>query len=286
MQRILGAACALTTLVAATGCGTVLSTMQPAQTTPGQHVRGEIGLGVGVPVGQISDTIQAAEDIAEGAGTTGTINPDAVDDFLSGIFGLLLNPPSVASEFQARYGFSDIVDVGLRLATSGNVRADIRYRVIQPERPDGLYGSTGVGFTYASTSFTFPDPIDDFIEMDSITRFEVDVPMLFGWSNEIYHLWFGPKLVFSTITTGLSFRDEGSDDPAPETISANGINFYYVAQIGGAIGYKHVWIALELTIGGVAGAGDIERNDADMTKYEPTYGGLMVYPAVGLLLEF
>ena len=267
-------------LAVTTGCSTVLSTMQPAQTTPGRHVRGVMAVGVNAPIGQLSDTIDAAEAIAD----SGTVEPDNINDFLTGVVGLFMNPPAVAGEFQGRYGFSDIVDVGLRVATGGNIRADMRYRIINPEQPDGMFGSTGLGFTYASASIPVPSPIDEFIELDSITRVELDLPMLFGWSNEIWHFWFGPKFVLSFVSTGLTFKDEGPIDSTPERVDASATNFYYVAHVGAAIGYKYVWIALELTIGGIGGAADITREGAE--PFEAGYSGLELYPALGLMLQF
>jgi hypothetical protein len=266
--------------VLSSGCSTVLSTMQPAQTTPGKHVRGATALGVNIPAGQLADTIDAAETIAE----SGMVDMANREEFLQGVVGLFMNPPAFAQEFQVRYGFSDIVDVGLRYATGGNIRADMRYRVINPEQPDGMYGSTGLGFTFASASIPVPSPIDEFIEIDSITRIELDLPMLFGWSNEIWHFWFGPKFVLSFVSTGLTFRDMGPVDDTPERVDASATNFYYVAHVGAAVGFRHIWVALELTIGGIGGAADISPQGGE--KFEAGYSGLVLYPALGLLLQF
>jgi hypothetical protein len=268
----------------ATGCSTVLSTMQPAQTTPGRHVRGGLGMGINIPVGQIADTLDAAQSIAEGASSSGSIAEDDVDEFLSGVVGLALNPPAVAGEFQARYGFHDRFDAGLRVATGGNIRLDGRVRFLDPRTPEGLYGSAGVGFSYASASFPIPSQIEEFIEVDDLSRIELDLPVLLGWSNEIYHVWFGPKLVVSFVSTGLTFRQEGPLDSTPERIDVGATNFMYVGQVGAAIGYKHVWIAFELTIGGIAGSAEITRNTS--TIYDPSYSGLIIYPALGLMFQF
>jgi hypothetical protein len=259
--------------------------MQPAKTTPGRHVRGGLGMGINIPAGQIADTLDAAESIADGA-MGGMIAEEDVDDFLSGVVGLALNPPSVAGELQARYGAHDRFDFGLRVATGGNIRLDGRVRFLDPgrENPGGLFGSAGLGLSYASASFPIPSELEDYIEVDDLSRIELDLPVLLGWSDEIYHVWFGPKLVISFVSTGMTFRQEGASDPMPERIDVGATNIVVVGQVGAAVGYKHAWIAFELSVGAISGGAEITRNTD--TIYEPGYSGLILYPALGLLLEF
>lgn len=268
--------------LAAGGCSSVLSTMQPAKTTPGRHVRLGGGMGINVPIGQIADVVGDAESFGE----DGMITAMERDEFLSGAVGLMMNPPAAIGEFQGRYGITDVVDVGLRAATGSNFRADMRYRMIDPGRdnPDGLYGSVGIGASYGSGAIPLPSDIEDFISIDSLSRFDLDLPLLFGWSNEIWHFWFGPKLQLSFVGTAMRFRTSPSE---PQTeIEASGTNLFYLLQVGGAVGYKHVWIAIELTIGGIAGGATITDVTADEELVDASYSGVQVYPAFALLLEF
>ncbi len=247
---------------------------------PHKHFRGAMALGVSIPTGAIGEAFDIAEDLV-GVAEGRELTDDEVGDLFESTTKVLLNLPSVAYELQGRYGLADRLDLGLRLALPGAIRLDGRYQIIRLQ-DSSFAGSVGLGLTYYSFEIPVPYPIDQVIEIDDFTRFELDVPVLFGWSGEIGHFWFGPKLVFASFSTAMSADLFGAQ---LELASVSGTSFYYGLQVGGAIGYKYVWFAAELTIAGVSGSADVEVPALGFTR-SPSFGGAVIYPAFGLLVQF
>lgn len=261
-------------------CAPALSTFTPAPVSPQGHFRGATAIGVSIPTGPLSDFVDRAEDLSKAAVEGRDLTDEEVGDLFESTTGLLLNLPSVAFELQGRYGIAKRVDLGLRLALPGAIRLDGRYQFIK-NQGRAFAASVGLGLTYYSLEIPVPPPIDEVITVDDFTRFELDVPLLFGWSNEIGHVWFGPKLVLSTYSVAMS-ADLGAE---VELASVSGTAVYYGLQIGGAIGYKYVWVSAELTIAGMSGSADVELQALGVTL-KPSFSGAVIYPAFGLIFQF
>lgn len=265
--------------VLSAACAPALSTLTPAPVAPHKHFRGAMGLGVSIPTGPLGDLFDRAEDLSDAVDEGRDLTDEEVGDLFESTTGLLLNLPSIVYEVQGRYGIAKRVDLGLRLALPGAIRIDGRYQfILNPGR--AFAASVGLGLTYYSLEIPVPPPIDEVIEVDDFTRFEVDIPVLLGWSGEIGHFWFGPKLVLATYGTQMTAH-LGSD---VELATVSGSSFYYGLQIGGAIGYKYVWLAFELTIAGMSGSADIDLDVLGVSLH-PTFRGAVFYPALGLIVQ-
>ena len=259
-------------------CAPVLSTFTPAPVAPHGHFRGATAIGVSIPTGPLGDLFDRSEDLARASIEGRALTDDEVGDLFESTTGLLLNLPSAAYELQGRFGVAKRVDVGLRLALPGAIRLDGRYQfVLTPNKP--FAASVGLGLTYYSFEIPVPSPIDEVIEVDDYRRLEVDVPLLFGWSGPIGHVWLGPKIVFATYGTEMTAKLVSDTRLA----SVSGTSWYYGVQVGGAIGYRYVWIAAELTIAGMSGSADIELAGV---KLSPKFSGAVIYPAIGLVMQF
>ncbi|MCK6535647.1 MAG: hypothetical protein L6Q84_21970 [Polyangiaceae bacterium] len=265
-------------LTLVSGCAPALSTFVPAETTPEGHVRATGGLGLNVPAGQIDDAYEVAEALADRAETQ-ALTADEKDQLIIKTAGVMLNPPSATWEVQGRYGIHRRADVGLRHA-SGALRGDGRFTFLKPSAEGDLAGSVGVGLAYYTFEIPVPPPMDSVIEIDDFRRYELDVPLLFGWSWEMAHVWFGPKLLISRYSTGMSARfvDE------VRVVDVSGTNLYYGGQVGAAVGYKKVWLGLELTVAGLSGAAKIDVPAAGRS-IDAKFGGLVVYPTIGVLVQ-
>ena len=265
-------------LTLVSGCAPALSTFVPAETTPEGHVRATGGLGLNVPAGQIDDAYEVAEALADRAETQ-ALTADEKDQLIIKTAGVMLNPPSATWEVQGRYGIHRRADVGLRYA-SGALRGDGRFTFLKPSAEGDLAGSVGVGLAYYTFEIPVPPPMDSVIEIDDFRRYELDVPLLFGWSWEMAHVWFGPKLLISRYSTGMSARfvDE------VRVVDVSGTNLYSGGQVGAAVGYKKVWLGLELTVAGLSGAAKIDVPAAGRS-IDAKFGGLVVYPTIGVLVQ-
>lgn len=276
--RILRLAPACVVLLGA--CAPALSTFTPAPVAPHQHFRGATALGVSIPTGSIGEAFDTAEKLAEAVIDGRALTDDEVGDLFESTSKVLVNLPSVNYELQGRYGIVKYLDLGLRLALPGAIRLDGRYQFLRREGSD-FAASVGLGLTYYSLEIPVPSPIDEVIEIEDFTRYELDIPLLFGWSSDIGHVWFGPKLVLTSYSVSMN-ADLGTEI---ELGSISGTGLYYGVQIGGAIGYKYVWVAAELTIAGLSGSEDLEV-PALAIKRSSSLGGAVFYPAFGLILQF
>jgi hypothetical protein len=267
-------------LPCALGCSSVLSTFTPAPTTPPGSVRGAAALGVNVPVGDLTDLADRGDTIAEKSLAGGTLTRAEQDELVESALALSLDPPSATGELQGRYGVADAFDVGVRVATAVTARIDGRWQFLKSQEQGAFAGSVGLGLAYYARTFEIPNAdIEQIVGVAELTRFELDVPLLFGWSGDIGHVWFGPKLVANTYTADVElafFQNEIVQG------SASGTSFFFGGLLGGAVGYKYAWLAFELTILDLSSSASVESNvyNADLS-----FGGIVLYPALGVIIQ-
>jgi len=261
------------------GCSSVLSTFTPAPTTPPGSVRAAAALGVNVPVGQLTDLADQGDLIAEKRLAGSTLTRAEEDELVESALALALDPPSATGELQGRYGIADAFDVGIRIATAVTARADGRWQFLN--LGEGKFaGSVGLGLAYYAKSFEIPNAdIEQIVGVADLTRFEADIPLLFGVSGEIGQVWFGPKLVANTYSADMRlafFQTEVADG------SASGTSFFYGGLLGGAVGYKYAWLAFELTVLELSSSATVESSlyNADLS-----FDGLVLYPALGVIIQ-
>jgi hypothetical protein len=265
-------------LLALAACGTNLSTLTPAETTPAGHVRVAGGAGVSVPVGSVATLLDQGEHLAARAAGGEALTDAERDELLRASIAAVLALPSVNPEVQARVGLHERVDAGLRLG-AGSVRLDGRLMLVAPERPGALAVSAGLGLGYYAFALPVPSFVEDVVRLSDYRRFEIDVPVLLGWSTDVWRVWLGPKLVFTTYGIDAAL----AAPMVSATASARGTQTFLAAQAGGALGFRHGWVVLELTVAYGLGGADIEVDGASVI--EVSTDDLVVYPALGLLLQ-
>ncbi len=245
-------------------------------------MRGATAIGVSVPVGQLGDLAEKGDAIAKKRAAGAALTVEEQDDLVESGLALALDPPSAAGELQGRYGVADSIDVGVRFATSATVRLDGRWQFLKSGAPDGsgFAGSAGVGLGYYAKSFEIPNhDIELLVGVADLKRVELDAPILFGWSGPIGHFWFGPKFVVNRYWADvtLAFLQTPIVDG-----TATGTNVFYGGQLGGAVGYKYVWFGAELSIMQLSSSG---RVDSSAYNSDLSFGGLVLYPAVGIIVQ-
>jgi len=107
------------------------------------------------------------------------------------------------------------------------------------------------------------------------------VPMLIGTSHDFVRVWIGPKLLFTWFETQLTLQ-------IPDDVSVarfDGHATYLGGQGGLALGYKHAFLAVELTIAESFGSARTTVTGFDPPSHDTKISTLIVYPSIGLMLE-
>ncbi len=269
---------ALVGITALGGCGPMLSTMTPAQVTPHRSFRGAAGVGVGIPVGPIIDAVDSVVTLSTRVANNQSLSTAEQNQLLERSVALLMAPPSYSQEFQLRYGVWDRFDIGLRWV-GPNVRLDGRYEVLRTTQRTPFSLSVGLGLGLGVTGLSLGDIVSQVIDIDDYTLFTVDVPVLAGWSGRFGHFWFGPKVQVGLASTGMSVRFSSTD---LRVLDVSGTTVHYGGVFGGAVGYRWVWVAAELSLLGLSGSASITLPGA---SFNPRFGGLVIAPSVAVLIQ-
>lgn len=273
-----------------TACAPALSTLHPATITPHKHVDGGAAYGVSAPIAGIGRTVGTAKDNAERTQDGEPLSDDDRDQIIATSLGLALNPPSFGSQYRVAYGIAPDFEVDVRYALSA-WRIGARYQMIKPGYPADLAGSVGLGVSRYVFSFGVPSYLpEEIVKVDDFTRYDIDVPVLFGASHDVFHLWGGPKLVASFMSAGVDVCTEydTTDRECTErtTASMDGRAFYLAGQGGAALGYKYVWLAVELTAAyvDVEARGKLKTGTIDENRTFH-FNDVILYPVVGLIIR-
>ncbi len=257
--------------------------MQPAHVAAKGHVQAELGMDISVPTGQISDAFEVAEILVEAAGERDLTQAE-VDKIYEASGGLVLNPPSVTPHIGVAYSVIDNLEVSGRFATS-SIRLGSRYQFLQKQK-HGVDAAVGLGLGY----YVLPLPLGDtlkIVELEDFTRWQIDVPLVFGTHGNWYRLWGGPRFMYTNFGTELKLAIPsvpGVTAGRTEVASFGGNAFYVGGQAGVAIGYKYVFLAFELTMVQLISSGTLEV--LGQTVREIDINSFIVYPAIGLMGEF
>lgn len=274
------------------GCAPALSTLQPATIAPKKSVHAAAGYGVSVPVAGTVRSVSQAKKAADRAQDGEEMSTKDQEEVIKTALGATLNPPSFGSEYQLGYGFADRWQADVRYALSA-WRLGVRYQAIVPEPPGGrpLAASVGLGVSRYTFSFGVPKYLKPVADVEDFERWDVDVPVLFGVSHDVFHLWGGPKVIGSYVDARVEVctRFDTTDRECAERAEAglNGYAVYVAGQGGAAIGYKHAWLALELTtaVVNVDIGGRVAYQDT-REKRRYNFYDVIVYPTLGLIIRY
>ena len=273
-------------LVLAGGCAPSLATMQPAHVAPKGHFQATTAIEIGAPTGTIIRVIDTGKRLAADAQTNMSISPaDERQVFEAGV-NVVASPPSVGYHLALAYTVLDNFELGLRYA-AGGWRLGARYQLLHHETGP-LDMVLGAGVSRAAVEIPLSSYVP-FLEMDDFTRWTVDVPLLIGTSRGFSRVWGGPKFVYSHFDTALKLAIPFFT--APDLANFEGHAIYYGGLAGLAVGYRHVFLALEITVAWLSGRGDASTILAGSGATTPTQvsadiSGLVFYPTFGLMGEF
>jgi hypothetical protein len=265
------------------GCAPALSSFQPAHVAKKHHVQAEIGMDVSIPTGTISDAIDASVVLVD-ASEKRELTEDEVTKLYTAGAALLLNPPSATPHIGIGFTVVDNLEVALRYSTSA-LRLGGRYQFLTKEKHK-VDATVGLGFGYYVLALPIGDTLK-IVELEDFTRFQIDVPLVFGTHGSWYRLWAGPRFMYTRFGTELKLAIP--EIPAvtagrTELASFGGNGFYVGGQAGVAIGYKHVFLGFELTMVQLFMDGKLDV--FQITRATLNLDSFIVYPAIGLMGEF
>ena len=236
---------------------------------------------VSVPTGTIQDAIDAADTLVKAAGER-DLTDGEVQQVYKAATATLLNPPSATPHVGIGFTVVNNLEVSLRYATS-SLRLGGRYQFLNKEK-HGIDASAGLGLGY----FVLDLPLDaiSIIKLEDFSRFQVDVPIVFGKRGSWYRLWGGPRFMYTRFGTELKLEIDASSTVTPKTelASFDGNGFYVGAQAGVAVGYKYVFLAFEFTFVRLIMNGDLSVLQKPMANFDLSSN--IVYPSLGLMGEF
>lgn len=209
---------------------------------------GKTTLGAGVSgtflTGQAArDLVDArAVPLASGGASPLPSSPESQETYARGAAAVAALGPAVAPWVSARVGLPYNTEAGLTF-TGRTVRADARHAwqgehlalsvgagVSAPLMSQAASGSQLAGLSFAQKGGT--------------SSFGVDAPVLVGWQSRsgIVSLWTGPRFGYERIGAEATFATE-----SPALVGDISIErVYYGGVVGMAIGFRHLYGAIEL----------------------------------------
>jgi len=272
---------ALLVLLLASGCAATLSGFQPAHVPDQGHVSAEFGWDVSAPTGTISRTLDAGRTLARAADSRSLSDGERRQLIEAGA-NLAIDPP--AAVMHVGVAFVPIASWELSLRwSSGAWRAGFRHQFLTQER-NGLDLSAGLGVSRFSYEFPIHEIIS-VIRLDDFTRWSLDFPLLVGKHGSWYRWWTGPRLLLSRYDSAMTLSLPATANTSAEVVAASvgGNATFLGGQVGAALGYRYIFLGLELTIVRLISHAHLDlagqRQDADL-------GGLIIYPGIALMGEF
>jgi hypothetical protein len=239
-----------------------------------------VGMDVSDKLFNIIKSVDAAKTLANASRSRALSDPERRQLVEAGA-NLALDPPALVSHIGGDFvPFTDW-EAGLRWSP-GSWRVGARHQFLHQER-HGVDLSAGVGVSRFAYEFPVSDVVD-VLKLDDFERWSVDIPVALGVHGDWYRLWVGPRLVLSKFSTALELNLPAAGGSGPQTIlaSVDGHATFVGGQGGVALGYKHLFVGLELTIVQLISTAHLnlpgQRQDADL-------GGLIIYPGIALMGE-
>jgi hypothetical protein len=259
-------------------CAPSLATMQGAHVAPKGHFAGTAALELGVPTGTLTQVIDAGKTLGQAAESRMLTPEEQRQVFEAGVT-LVASPPAFGQHLMFAYTPIDNLEVNLRNA-GGGWRIGTRYQLLRHE--DGPFDlSIGIGAARSAYKLPVPEVIP-FLEVEDFTRYTFDVPVLIGTSRSWFRTWIGPRFLFSKFSTAMRLSLPGA---TADLAIFDGSTTYFGGQGGIAVGYKHVFFGIELTVTKMLGSASVTL-PPDVAAVRPfDFDGFVVYPAFGIMAE-
>jgi hypothetical protein len=252
--------------------------MQGAHVAQKGQFSGTAALEVGIPTNTLTRVIDAGTTLAEAAETRMLTPEEQRQVFEAGVT-LAASPPAFGPHLMLAYVPVRNLEANFRSA-GGGYRLGARYQLLNHE--DGPFDLTvGLGASRSTYKLPIPDIIP-FLEIKDFTRYSFDVPVLIGTSRSWFRVWIGPRFLYSRYSTVMQFAPPSS---TVDLASFRGSSVYFGGQTGFAVGYKHVFFGVELTVTKMSGSAEVTVPSSVAVIDPFNFSGWVVYPTFGLMAE-
>ncbi|MFO0734862.1 MAG: hypothetical protein U0270_03245 [Labilithrix sp.] len=265
--------------IALLGCGTSLTTLQPAEPMRPGHVHATGALDL-----LMSQVSPDDYDLK-------VANPPSVDEARQAKHAALARGARAAGfnpDVMVRMGVIEDLDVGARYS-GGTAHLDAKLRFLSTKHPTreeerrekttigsapdhGFQGAVSVGGSRSLFLPTTSGPsLDGNVDIDDFTRWNVEVPVIFGARFlDLFGVWFGPKYVYSHIDLTVH-----ADVPIGRaSVSVHQVGGFLGVSLGPPIASAFV----ELTVMQAFANADVLGGSKDV-------GGTIIQPSVGVMMR-
>jgi len=252
----------------AAGCAPSLSTFQPAHVAGKGHLSASAGLEGNAPVGAFETLVDEGKTLAQQGASGMPLTADQKWQIFDAGVNFILLTPSVSPHFAATYVPLERFEVG------------VRYQLV--DRARGPFDLTvGLGVSRFSYEFPLSDQIPG-LSLSDFSRWQLDVPVLIGTSRDWFHVWAGPKVLFTTFTTDLKLTLPNDITLA----SFDGTATFLCGQGGVALGYRWLFFAFELTLAEALGTAHLSAPVLAPPTHDTKISSFTIYPSLGVMAEF
>jgi hypothetical protein len=281
----------LLVFIGAAACAPTVSTFQPASVPKHGTFGVNVAMQSALPVGGLSDALDAGKNYVarieadfQDNGRLDTTTEQEIAGALRVVGIATVSLPSLSPDLSISYAFAERWNGIIRFAGNEG-RIGVRNQILGSG--PGFAASWGAAAGYSS----FKVPLGDLdpLRIDDFKRFNVEADFLVGTSSDLGHLWAGPTVMFTTYGTTATLALSETCAPNGEI---KGSGLIAAGTLGGAIGWKHIWLGLELTAGVAATSntldGDVNCPDVGEGTFVEEFdtNGLILGAEVGLISRF
>jgi hypothetical protein len=236
------------------------------------------GFEIGVPVGGIVDVIDTGKQLSDRARAGEMLTDDDKWRIFDAGVNLLLEGATVGPHFSFAYSLLDRLELNLRYAGTA-WRFGGRFQFLDHLRGAPFDMTAGIGVS----RFTYEFPLSDQIpvlQLDDFSRWQVDIPLLIGTSRDFFRVWVGPKFMFTSFETQLTLKIPATSEMTVARFDGNAI--WVGGQGGVAVGYRHVFLAFELTLAEGFGTAHFTAIGLNPPTHDTHLSSFIVFPSFGL----
>lgn len=255
-------------LLLSLGCAMNLSEMRSARVLRGGEVHvGQIN-SVVVPTASVRNAIDPAKTLIEELDED-ELTPEERQVVLGGLSAVALTGPGYGSFIDAAVGLGRGWEAGGRFG-NGNYSLQVRRKIPGLKAPWHSSASLRVGYGSGGAWFSVLDWANKAVKVSDLRRFDTSLSVSVGREfGEWGRLWWGPKAQVSPYLFELDGTAVGLGEE-----STRGTMVYAGGYVGGAVGYRWVHFAAELTV--LHARGSVEAFDT-----EHDLSGLILAPHWG-----
>ncbi len=267
-----------------------MSTLQTARTAPQLRVEAITGMGLNVASSFVGAVLDNAENVSDrvkasaAEGETVPLSDDDKRDLLRAAFTFALMSPVPLSELGLRMGIIDRWDVGVTYTASA-FRFDTKVQFLRRSEKDVEEGRDTMPFDMAIGAqvlrqvYEIPLPgfLKDVFEIEDLSRTDLTIPVIASRELGDYgFVYGGPKFVWSFLQADVL---EKVSAVAGRKIDIGRDMWLLGGFVGGAVGYKYVFVMLEANVLYYDYRATILDADVNLS-------GVDFYPAIALKFHF